>query len=68
MTKLCTTESHAYGTCKIIYSLNCQYFNNEKTFVRTTEVKQCVLHCFLKTALLSANLKYYIFQCILLRG
>ena len=43
MTKLCETESHACLMCKIIYSLNCQYFNSEKTFVRTTEVKQCVL-------------------------
>ena len=33
VTKLCRTESHASVTCKIMYSLNCQYFNKEKTFV-----------------------------------
>ena len=32
MTKLCKTGP----------TLNCQYFNNEKPFVKTTEVKQCV--------------------------
>ena len=26
-----------------LFTSNCQYFHNEKTFVRTTEVKQCVL-------------------------
>ena len=43
-----------------LFTSYCQYFRNEKTFVRTTEVKQCVKITkialyFLKTALLSAN-------------
>ena len=49
-----------------LFTCDCQYFHNEKTFVRTTEVKQCVLVAkiviiaknalyFLKTALLSAS-------------
>ena len=26
-----------------LFASDCQYFHNEKTFVRTTEVQQCVL-------------------------
>ena len=31
------------GKGRIIYLLNCKYFNNKKTYVRTTEAKLCVL-------------------------
>ena len=69
--ELCRIESYACVTCKIMYSLLIvNIFTTEKTFVRTTEVKQCVLITeivkiskialyFLKTALLSANQKFY---------
>ena len=44
MTKLCRIESYACVTCKIIYSLVIvNIFTTKKPFVRTTEVKQCVL-------------------------
>ena len=45
MTKLCRTESNVCVTCKIIYSLNCRYFNNEKTYLseRQKYIKLCVL-------------------------
>ena len=41
MTKLCRIDSYAFVTCKKIYSLrsDCQYFLNEKTFVRTNRRK-----------------------------
>ena len=53
MTKLCRTEPRICVTCKIIYSLNCQYYiNKEQSSVRTTEVKQ------------SKNYKNYTVTCI----
>ena len=59
-----------------LFTSDCQYFHNEKTFVRTTEVNQCLLitkivkiskialYFLALTALLSTNKNWEIFSCI----
>ena len=44
MTKLCRIEAYVYVTQNNLFTSDCQYFYNEKTFVRMTEIKQCVLN------------------------
>ena len=44
MKKLCRIESlYTYHVQNNLFTSDCQYFHSEKTFVRTTEVKQCFL-------------------------
>ena len=49
-----------------LFTSDCQYFHNEKTFVRTTEVKQCVL--ITKIVQITKIALYFLFwNCISLK-
>ena len=36
-------QNHTLASRANLFTSDCQYFHNEKTFVTTTEVKQCVI-------------------------
>ena len=68
MKKLCRIQSYACVTLKIIYSLLIvNILRTKKHFVRTTEVKQCVL--ITKIVKISKIALYFLFwHCISLNG